>query len=654
MSGQSKRLRAIRLSSKPTHFFRDRVRHLLYISPPKHEEISYKVKLEDDELCEIISACSGIQSLGIMSPIGPAVRLALEPLRPRRLAVSLKTLDSTLELAHPMFAFNFALVPNLTHLSLFDFNDPLAAVELLKKCKKLEVLIDDEYEGDWLAGARGGLDFRARAAVFAAKRRRREITPVLLPAWGHTGSYLYLATQMLHKDPDLVITIVLHNLFVPQMEAELKTCEYDKTRLRIMGVGESHSSPDDAFNQLLDGWKEIIHQLSEGSEKWPKPGAIHMDFFVGGFVVEETKQIMGSGCKILNWFSMPLTWMPILIEHDFAQIAQEIHSDKEQRRGRSLIEILEHVAWAWNGSDQLNRLPVEAPGVPKMYDHERTLWASKAPVRVPSVGKRLVYAQKQAKIVHELCWTHNACIGPRNSIVNSFLERLLGLYGPKSVLYISFGSLYFPVETPELVKALVDTLLALENCFPFIFVLGSNMASLPEDVIARVNASGKGLVCKFWVEQRAILQHGAIGWFLTHGGYNPIISQSIKPERTRTHPSPRTSSVSEALSQGIALIVWPVAADQPVNAALLSCGPNPVAIELMQVRTGVRRAPSLRAEIAITGTVSDASAEFRAAFDAARGAAGAVLEKNAENMARALREAHAGENGEAVARLARF
>jgi hypothetical protein len=72
---------------------------------------------------------------------------------------------------------------------------------------------------------------------------------------------------------------------------------------------------------------------------------------------------------------------------------------------------------------------------------------------------------------------------------------------------------------PQLVEALVTTLLELEEPFPFIFALGSAMASLPVDLIQRVNTSGKGLICDFWVEQLSILQHGGVGWFLTHGGF---------------------------------------------------------------------------------------------------------------------------------------
>jgi hypothetical protein len=80
-------------------------------------------------------------------------------------------------------------------------------------------------------------------------------------------------------------------------------------------------------------------------------------------------------------------------------------------------------------------------------------------------------------------------------------------------------SLFFPIATPQLIEALVNTLLNLVKPFPFVLALGGKLAALPKELIERVNSTGKGLVCDFWVEQRAILQHPAVGWFLTHGGF---------------------------------------------------------------------------------------------------------------------------------------
>ncbi|KAJ7081426.1 hypothetical protein C8R44DRAFT_992302 [Mycena epipterygia] len=215
-SGVSCRLdvlqRAVRSDSKPASFFHDRVRHL------------FVERLEVDELREIISACSGIQSLILMFSTGPSILADLGAMRLRRLSFYLKEISTTkcIDLSHSMFTSvthldlfdpmnynfqwplsNFALLPALTHLSLFMFSSPTVGTELLSKCKKLEILIhmagevfdgddlpsiddvrfvsmvlsDDEYEEDWILGTKGGMDFWARADAFVAKRRRGEIKP---------------------------------------------------------------------------------------------------------------------------------------------------------------------------------------------------------------------------------------------------------------------------------------------------------------------------------------------------------------------------------------------------------------------------------------------------------------------------------------------
>ncbi|KAJ6534594.1 hypothetical protein DFH09DRAFT_1284111 [Mycena vulgaris] len=500
------------------------------------------------------------------------------------------------------------------------------------------------------------------------------IAAMLAPSWGHAVSYIYLATRMLQKDPTLVITFVQHNLLVAKMEAELETCEYDSKRLRIIGVGEREMLASktmflDALHEIAESWKEIILKLSQANEGWPTPHAIHMDMFAGGFIagLEHTKQIMGENCKILMWYSTSVAFMPpALSQYDFAAIADEIYLDEARCQGRSMDAILNQVARAFNGSDELSGVVVKCPGVPDMYDHELMAYAAGP----PSGAAVYVSAQKLAKFVdgyivpsgvclepvgvpycrdfyqkrgqelftvgmqvHELGWTDASPAPPTNTVVKSFLESSVNKYGARSVLYISFGSVFFPTATPELIEGLVNTLLTLDNPFPFIFVAASRMASLPQELIKRVHSSGKGLVCDFWVEQRAILQHAAVGWFLTHGGFN---------------------SLSESLSQGIPLIVWPVGAEQPINAALISSGPNPVGIELLQVRTGRQLAPSLRGGPPITGTLEDATEELKAAFDAARGPSGAILRENAAKMARALRQARDGEALDEILRLARF
>ncbi|KAK7007571.1 hypothetical protein R3P38DRAFT_3325149 [Favolaschia claudopus] len=476
----------------------------------------------------------------------------------------------------------------------------------------------------------------------------KHILAMLAPAWGHTISYIHFMHQLLRMDEGLVITIVQHNLLVPKMISELAGTSHDTQRVRIIGVGSKESSGAlkaetifVAMQELANDWLATLPSLfCEVDEKWPKPNSIYLDFACGG----STAPVV----SILSHLS----------DHDFLAIAEEIYADESKRNGRSLDEILHQVFLAANGSDKLSGRILRLPGGPDIYDHERQAYGAGAPFGT----QMFTEAQKLAKHVDgfvvtssvaleplgvpycrefyrgkgqeffavgiqadEHCWrTENGRVVTLfNECVKNFLDGAAGKY----------GHCFFPVATPHLVEALVDTLLTLDQPFPFIFALGGQMASLPPSLIDRVHKSGKGLICDFWVEQRAILQHGAVGWFLTHGGAN---------------------SLSESLTQGIPLIIWPVAAEQPLNAALFSAEPNPVAIELFQIRTGPHIGPSLHTEASITGTIEDATKEFKATFNVARGPRGKILQNNAAKLAESLRQERENEIPKELERLIHF
>ena len=78
--------------------------------------------------------------------------------------------------------------------------------------------------------------------------------------------------------------------------------------------------------------------------------------------------------------------------------------------------------------------------------------------------------------------------------------------------------------------------------------LGNNpLAFLPKGFVERTKE--QGLVVPFWAPQAQVLSHSSTGGFLTHCGWN---------------------STLESIMQGISLIVWPLFAEQKMNAALLA------------------------------------------------------------------------------------
>jgi len=144
--------------------------------------------------------------------------------------------------------------------------------------------------------------------------------------------------------------------------------------------------------------------------------------------------------------------------------------------------------------------------------------------------------------------------------VETSLDRALQIYGEKSLVYVSFGSLFWSKE-PEKIFAFIDVL--LEKTISFIMSYASPFATIPDAISERVDTSGIGLLTK-WSPQQTILTHPATAWFVTHCGHN---------------------SVMEAIGLGVPLICWPFHSDQAPGAAHLTTNLD-VAYELFEVRTG--------------------------------------------------------------------
>lgn len=95
-----------------------------------------------------------------------------------------------------------------------------------------------------------------------------------------------------------------------------------------------------------------------------------------------------------------------------------------------------------------------------------------------------------------------------------------------SVVYISFGSWVSPIEQQK-IKTLALSLEALMQ--PFLWVLGRNWCEgLPTGYVNKVSQYGKIVS---WAPQVEVLQHKAVGCYLTHCGWNSTIEavQCEKP-----------------------------------------------------------------------------------------------------------------------------
>ncbi|XP_060209697.1 UDP-glycosyltransferase 82A1 [Lycium barbarum] len=144
-------------------------------------------------------------------------------------------------------------------------------------------------------------------------------------------------------------------------------------------------------------------------------------------------------------------------------------------------------------------------------------------------------------------------IGPLNTYVtiknSSFWEEdssclnWLDKQDANSVLYISFGSWVSPIGEAK-VNSLALALEATKR--PFIWVLGPSWRQgLPKGYLERISKQGKIVS---WAPQVDILQHEAVGCYLTHCGWN---------------------STMEAIQSKKRLLCYPIAGDQFVNCAYI-------------------------------------------------------------------------------------
>ncbi|KAI9079399.1 hypothetical protein K1719_038698 [Acacia pycnantha] len=141
--------------------------------------------------------------------------------------------------------------------------------------------------------------------------------------------------------------------------------------------------------------------------------------------------------------------------------------------------------------------------------------------------------------------------GVRAEVCREWLDRRAG----NSVLYVCFGSMN--TMSGEQMMQLGEAL--EESGRDFIWVVrpptGQDINSefraeewLPQGFVGRMQESGRGLILIHWAPQLEILSHKAVSAFLSHCGWN---------------------SVLEALTHGVPILGWPMAAEQFFNCKFL-------------------------------------------------------------------------------------
>ncbi|KAL9452653.1 hypothetical protein AB3S75_008443 [Citrus x aurantiifolia] len=128
---------------------------------------------------------------------------------------------------------------------------------------------------------------------------------------------------------------------------------------------------------------------------------------------------------------------------------------------------------------------------------------------------------------------------------------------PNSVIYVNFGSIIIMNK-----QQLIEVAMGLVNSnHPFLWIIRPDLvtgetADLPAEF--EVKAKEKGFIAS-WCPQEEVLNHPAIGGFLTHSGWNSTI---------------------ESLCAGVPMICWPFLGDQPTNCRY-TCNEWGVGLEII-------------------------------------------------------------------------
>ncbi|GAB1526827.1 hypothetical protein RhiTH_009999 [Rhizoctonia solani] len=451
------------------------------------------------------------------------------------------------------------------------------------------------------------------------------------PPWGHLRPGMKTALRLVEKFQDLFISLFVYQTELHKAVKYLDAQPPAYTR-RIRLVTEPTDGPSVATGHLEDiaaflevsfgSWivKETQQATVVQVDGRPinPPSVIIEDLFTGGVGLARRE---AHNLPVVGWWLMPAgSLVAILTTTNFAGEVGALQDSSQHETLPGENQAPE------DARDQL----VSVPGLPPYYS-----WESYTQ-DVPGIDSLAVYLiarwKNMIKYIDTVffCTTFETeplvatalphafgkplrayCVGPSvdlvpphepdpKSPVTQFLDRAYAENGAHSVIYISFGTLFFPLPSsmPHLMAALDEIPKA---GFKFVFALSSKSATLDKSWMdAHVEAGNA--VFPEWANQTAVLEHPAIHYFLSHGGWN---------------------SSTEAIVRGVPMIFWPMTADQPMNAIQIAsvhdCG-----FELLQVRTGAARSTAYRSgsEVEIVGTEDAVRDEMKQILKMSKGTRG--------------------------------
>ncbi|KDR73124.1 hypothetical protein GALMADRAFT_158263 [Galerina marginata CBS 339.88] len=474
-----------------------------------------------------------------------------------------------------------------------------------------------------------------------------------VPAWGHIRPFCILAARLVNENENFIVTMIIAPIFLDKAHSEIlaEFGEGDsaqaRRRIRVLSTIQSTSQ---GIYQLMQPMGETFGVAYQAlSQAKPITCAVKgtiFDAIPAPVVVflDATRAITGHSVPIMAWITGHTSSIIRMFGPESlggrGDIGAKIDAEVT-RTGASPEDVSEKIYNLTDGT------LVKVPGLPTMYDYEyfpqnlpfntligmivrgcQTVLRECDGVFLSSAHSFEERSIAAAKLWFSEMQKEFFVIGPLLPIsygtkaqsprgaadVEAFLDKILVRCGRNSVVFISFGTIFWPT-VPGYVDEVIEAL--IERKFPFVFSFASPFAKISDELNEEVKLSGLGIIIP-WAPQQFTLNHPATGWFLTHCGHNGIM---------------------ESLAAGVPLIAWPFEADQPGAAAHLTENLN-VAFELIEVRTGENGLkPLYRNGRAAKGTREAVGIEIREVIDACQGHKGEELRKNAEDIREKFAEA---------------
>ncbi|KAJ3726693.1 hypothetical protein C8R42DRAFT_717551 [Lentinula raphanica] len=496
--------------------------------------------------------------------------------------------------------------------------------------------------------------------------RKHIVVHALPAAWGHNKPLCAFVVHVLESQPGVVVTYLTARTTYSKIQAEFKRLEPTRfeaiaSRLNVMDISE----PDFDFMKPLTTFGPAFATLySSGSltctitqktiSGLPAPAFAVIDPFTT-YAFESIRAISGERVPILAWWTTTAGSLFRLLGP--AHLGGVTDPALETAEGRAITKKKIVAKEPIQFHDCVGNT-VNIPGTDAHYDYE--WFPQKTPILpIAAILERLgaIYIREADALIcvsadafepeavaavkewytsmNKTCYS----VGPlsihdpkgqgsnpvqieneTDAAVKNFLDQIEGEFGQNSLIYMSFGTVFWPAESDR-VWAVIDGL--IEKRQPFIFSHPSPFQQFSSEMKEKIRDSGIALELD-WSPQELILTHPATGWFITHGGWN---------------------SVQEAFTHHVPLIFWPFHADQPYNAMrmlALNAG-----FELIEVRNGPHGAkiPSKYKEMPAF-TPESAKAEIIGLIDKLKGEEGSVVRNNFNAIANKVSKAWDNPDGE--------